>query len=75
MILSSIVFLTGSIVMGTAMSTWVLIAGRFIAGMGIGFASFSVPMYIAECSPADLRGVLVTTNTLFVTGRERERER
>ena len=33
-----------------------------------GFASTTVPMYIAECSPVHLRGRLVTLNNVFITG-------
>ena len=28
----------------------------------------TVPVYIAECAPAHIRGRLVTINTLFITG-------
>ncbi|ELK27160.1 Proton myo-inositol cotransporter, partial [Myotis davidii] len=33
-----------------------------------GIASMTVPVYIAEVSPPNLRGRLVTINTLFITG-------
>lgn len=28
----------------------------------------TVPVYIAEAAPADMRGKLVTLNTIFITG-------
>ncbi|XP_006767899.1 PREDICTED: proton myo-inositol cotransporter, partial [Myotis davidii] len=43
-------------------------AGRLVVGLGIGIASMTVPVYIAEVSPPNLRGRLVTINTLFITG-------
>ena len=37
-------------------------------GFPAGIASMTVPVYIAEVSPPNLRGRLVTVNTLFITG-------
>lgn len=37
-------------------------------GVFAGIASMTVPVYIAEVSPPNLRGRLVTINTLFITG-------
>lgn len=36
-----------------------VIAGRAIAGLGIGSVSLLVPVYIAETSPPSIRGRLV----------------
>lgn len=36
-----------------------LIVGRAIAGLGIGAASLTVPVYIAETSPPSIRGRLI----------------
>ena len=41
--------------------------GRFIIGLGIGGAAMCVPVYIAECSPPEMRGSLVVTNILLLT--------
>lgn len=37
---------------------------RLVGGMGVGLAMISCPIYIAELSPAPLRGVLVNVNQL-----------
>ena len=45
------------------------VAARFVAGLAIGVSSVLAPMYIAEVSPAGIRGRLVTLNQMaIVTG-------
>ena len=39
---------------------------RFVGGMGIGVASALAPMYIAEVSPADIRGRMVSLNQMTI---------
>ena len=39
---------------------------RIVGGVGVGLASVTSPMYIAEISPAHLRGRLVTINQLAI---------
>jgi SP family arabinose:H+ symporter-like MFS transporter len=39
---------------------------RFIGGVGVGLASIVSPMYIAEISPARIRGALVSINQLMI---------
>ncbi|CAI9728524.1 proton myo-inositol cotransporter-like [Octopus vulgaris] len=45
-----------------------LMIGRAFLGFGIGLASTTVPIYIAECAPVSIRGQLVTLNNFFITG-------
>ncbi|XP_031115205.1 sugar transporter ERD6-like 6 [Ipomoea triloba] len=44
-----------------------LYLGRLLAGFGVGIISYVVPVYIAEISPQNSRGVLVSINQLSVT--------
>ncbi|XP_040030151.2 proton myo-inositol cotransporter [Gasterosteus aculeatus] len=67
-LLASFFFAIGGVVLSTAPGKEVLLAGRLIVGVGLGIASMTVPVYIAEASPPHLRGQLVTVNTLFITG-------
>uniref|UniRef100_K3WTQ4 Hexose transporter 1 n=1 Tax=Globisporangium ultimum (strain ATCC 200006 / CBS 805.95 / DAOM BR144) TaxID=431595 RepID=K3WTQ4_GLOUD len=67
-LLSSFLFTVGSVLMGIAESYSELLLGRLAVGIGIGFSSMTVPMYIAEVSPPHVRGRLVSLNTLLVTG-------
>ena len=39
---------------------------RFVGGIGIGVASALAPMYIAEVSPADIRGRMVSLNQMTI---------
>ncbi|XP_058501886.1 proton myo-inositol cotransporter-like isoform X1 [Solea solea] len=67
-LISSFIFAIGSIILGLAPDKVVLLVGRIIVGLGIGIASMTVPVYIAEVSPSQRRGQLVTINSLFITG-------
>uniref|UniRef100_A0A672QF62 Proton myo-inositol cotransporter n=1 Tax=Sinocyclocheilus grahami TaxID=75366 RepID=A0A672QF62_SINGR len=67
-LLASFIFSAGGIILSVAHSKEVLLCGRLTVGLGIGIASMTVPVYIAEVSPSELRGQLVTINTLFITG-------
>ena len=60
------VFTLGSIVLASAWSYASLVLGRVIVGIGIGVASLTTPVYIAEVAPPEKRGQLVTVNALLV---------
>ena len=42
-------------------------AGRALVGLGVGLASVTVPVYIAESAPQSVRATLVTVNVLMIT--------
>ncbi|GAB2233290.1 hypothetical protein Drorol1_Dr00002509 [Drosera rotundifolia] len=65
---ADVVFAVGSIVMASAPDPYVLILGRLLVGLGVGVASVTAPVYIAEASPTEVRGGLVSTNVLMITG-------
>lgn len=66
LIVSAFVFLVSAYATGAFNDyVWFLIA-RFIGGIGIGIASGLSPMYIAEVSPSDVRGRLVSINQLTI---------
>ncbi|KAK3711146.1 hypothetical protein QZH41_020717 [Actinostola sp. cb2023] len=62
------VFTTGAVLMAVSKTKHVLLLGRAVVGIGIGGASMTVPLYIAECTPTSIRGKLVTMNNGFITG-------
>ncbi|XP_062143629.1 sugar transport protein 10-like [Alnus glutinosa] len=58
MCFGGLVFLAGSILNGAAINVPMLIVGRLLLGVGVGFANQSVPVYLSEMAPAKLRGAL-----------------
>lgn len=46
----------------------VLITGRCIQGIGVGFLSMTVPVVQAEIAPGHARGVFITVENLFLNG-------
>lgn len=59
-ILASVIFFVGAILMGLAPSYAVLLTGRCVAGVGVGFALMVAPVYAAEISSATSRGFLTS---------------
>ncbi|KAF2008516.1 quinate permease [Aaosphaeria arxii CBS 175.79] len=58
--LAALVFLLGGTIMTAARGNMdMIVAGRAIAGLGIGASSLTVPVYIAETAPPSIRGRLV----------------
>ncbi|XP_061629954.1 proton myo-inositol cotransporter-like isoform X2 [Phyllopteryx taeniolatus] len=66
-LLSSFTFTIGGFIMTFAPNKEVLLVGRIIIGLGIGVASMTLPVYIAEVSPPHMRGQLVTVIIVLVT--------
>ncbi|MCU7695008.1 sugar porter family MFS transporter [Haoranjiania flava] len=64
---AAFIFLVSSLAMGFSTGRDVFIFARFVAGVGVGMASVLSPMYIAEISPASMRGQMVSINQLTVT--------
>lgn len=58
MFVGGLAFLIGSILNGVAMNIALLIIGRLLLGVGVGFANQSVPVYLSEMAPAKIRGAL-----------------
>jgi len=66
LLLSAAVFGLSSLAMALAPGRDLFIGARCMAGIGVGMASMLSPMYIAEVSPAPLRGRMVAINQLTV---------
>ncbi len=64
---SAVIFAIGALWSGFAPDIYHLILSRLFLGVAIGVSSFAVPLYIAEISPARLRGRLVSMFQLMIT--------
>ncbi|KAL3502286.1 hypothetical protein ACH5RR_036735 [Cinchona calisaya] len=58
MTIGGLVFLAGAVINGAAVNVAMLIIGRLLLGVGIGYANQSVPVYLSEMAPAQIRGAL-----------------
>lgn len=67
-ILADALFFGGAVIMAFSPTPRVIIVGRVFVGLGVGMASMTAPLYISEASPARIRGALVSTNGLLITG-------
>ena len=67
--IAAVLFLISALVTGFAPNLTILVVGRVIGGLGVGMASVIAPAYIAEISPARIRGRLGSLQQLaIVTG-------
>ncbi|VAI08773.1 unnamed protein product [Triticum turgidum subsp. durum] len=65
MVLAAAIFFTGALLMGLAPNYAFLMAGRFVAGIGVGYALMIAPVYTAEVAPTSSRGFLTTFPEVF----------
>jgi SP family sugar:H+ symporter-like MFS transporter len=66
MILTSVIFAVTAVWAGLAGTSAMFTVARFISGIGVGAASVVCPAYIAEISPARLRGRLASLQQLGI---------
>ena len=66
MLVAAVLFLVSSIGSGLAFSVTDLIIWRVVGGLGVGAASVIAPAYIAEVSPASVRGRLGSLQQLAI---------
>lgn len=66
-VLAAGTFFVGALLMGLAPSYPFLMAGRVVAGIGVGYSLMIAPVYTAEISPAMTRGFLSSLPEVFIT--------
>src|SRR6056297_1239945 len=64
---TAIINAVGTLLSALTPSVSILLVARALVGLAIGVASYAVPLYISEISPARVRGTLVSLNQLAIT--------
>jgi sugar porter (SP) family MFS transporter len=67
LIIVALFFAVSSAITATASSPYLFIAARVMGGLAVGAVSVLSPMYVAEVSPPDKRGMLVAIYQLTIT--------
>ncbi|XP_030541786.2 probable polyol transporter 6 [Rhodamnia argentea] len=65
-VVAAATFLIGALLMGLAPSYPYLVAGRVVAGIGVGYSLMIAPLYTAEIAPASVRGMLTSLPEFFI---------
>eukprot|EP00727_Mastigamoeba_balamuthi_P011813 m51a1_g7254 hypothetical protein (494) ;mRNA; f:153227-155216 len=60
------VFFVGALICAFSVNVWMLVAGRFILGLGVGCVSVVVSLIITEIAPQKIRGQIATLNQLSI---------
>lgn len=63
---SALLYAFSALLSALAPSFFILVFARMLAGVGVGISLIVAPMYIAEISPADKRGKMVSFNQLNI---------
>lgn len=67
LVLAAATFFIGALLMGFATNFGFLMAGRVVAGIGVGYSLMIAPVYTAELSPSMTRGLLTSLPEVFIT--------
>ncbi|XVF38184.1 hypothetical protein REPUB_Repub20aG0078100 [Reevesia pubescens] len=66
-LVASAFFLVGAALSAGAENLWMLIIGRILLGIGVGFGNEAVPLFLSEIAPVQHRGAVNILFQLFVT--------
>lgn len=66
LLVAAVLYLLGGSLTAYAPGLGVLLIGRLLYGLGIGLAMHGAPLYIAETSPSQIRGTLISLKEVFI---------
>ena len=65
--LMALIFLLSALTAATAEVATIFLLGRLFQGLAVGIVSMTAPLYLAEVSPPEKRGFVVSANQLAIT--------
>lgn len=68
LLLSAVLFAMSAVASAVPQTVSQFVLARILGGLGVGAASMLSPLYIAEVSPANIRGRMVSLNQLAIVG-------
>lgn len=63
----AIIFALGAFILAIAPNVTILVLGRIVIGLAVGGSTATVPVYLSELAPTELRGSLGSLNQLMIT--------
>lgn len=66
LVLCSVLFALGAVLMALAPGFALLLVGRFVVGLAVGSSGLVVSVYVTELAPTALRGTLVSVNEVAI---------
>ncbi|XP_065307316.1 facilitated trehalose transporter Tret1-like isoform X2 [Dermacentor albipictus] len=67
LLLSAVFHIAGWILIATGTAVWMLLLGRTLTGLATGVVALTVPVFVSEVSPKEIRGFLDTVCTMAIT--------
>lgn len=61
-VLDSLIFCVGSLILILSDNFWMLVVGRLIIGYGVSLCATAECVYVSEIAPSEKRGMLVSLN-------------
>ncbi len=65
-LVAALVFAAGAIGAALATNAFMLVLFRVVLGLAVGAASLTVPLYLAEVAPTEIRGAVASLNQLMI---------
>lgn len=66
-LIAAVIFSVGALGAALAPTVAVLVLFRFVLGLAVGVATLTVPLYLSEVAPTEIRGAISSLNQLMIT--------